>query len=103
MGVERAHERRAVERIIANLGMGADAPTVHATDAEPLLAGYRSMFEAGRATGAFRSTLDSDVMAVTYAAAIEAMHRHFDAHPDADVEAYADALVDILLAACGAS
>lgn len=100
VGVERRHSRRAVTQIIAHLGEGAQGePSVKSTDAEPLIAGIEQLFFAGQSAGTFRGDVDTRIMAITYQAAIDAMYRHLDAHPDADPAAYADALADLFTAA----
>lgn len=98
VGIERRRERRAVEQIVANMAHAVHADAaLTVDDAEPLIDGVENLFRAGVATGDFRADLDTRVAATTHQAAVDAMHRHFDAHPDADVTAYADALADLLL------
>ncbi len=98
IGVQYARSRRAVDQIIANLGHPAQGkPTLSPLDAEPLIAGIEQLFIAGKTQGVFRADLNTRIMAITYQSAIEAMHRHFDIHPEADITEYADELVDILL------
>lgn len=97
-GIEHRRERRAVEQIIANMAHAVHADAaLTVDDAPPLIDGVENLFRAGVATGDFRAGLDTRVAAITYQAAVDAAHRHFDAHPDDDVTAYADALADLLL------
>lgn len=100
VGVSHRRERRAVQQIITNLGPGRDGgPVVMPSDAGQLHDALEGLFRAGQASGHFRADLDTRVMAITYQAAIDAMHTHIDTEPDADPVRYADSLVDILLAA----
>lgn len=99
-GIAQARERRAIREIVANLGPEATGePSVLPTDAEPLLRSIEQLYLAGQRTGHFRSDFDTYVMAITHEAATSSMATHLDAHPDADVAAYADSLADLLLAA----
>jgi hypothetical protein len=51
---------------------------------------------AGQQEGSLRD-FDTRVMAVAYQGAVDTMIAYLDAHPETDVHAYADALVELLL------
>lgn len=89
---------RALERISARLENPDGTPVFSALDYEELYRGQAELFRQGQVGGAFRD-FDTRVMAVTYQGAIDAMFAYLDAHPDTNVDQYADALADLLLGA----
>jgi AcrR family transcriptional regulator len=91
-------EFRAMDRIIRRLEEPDGSPAFSLLDYEELYQGQQALFQRGQAEGAFRA-LDTRVMAITYQGAVDAMLSYLDSHPDANVDQYADALADILLAA----
>jgi AcrR family transcriptional regulator len=93
---QRPEEFRALDRITSRLQDSTGAPAFSQQDYEELYLGQETLFRRGQAEGAFRD-FDTRVMAVTYQAAVDAMLTYLDLHPEVDVEAYADALADILL------
>lgn len=94
---ERPDEFRALDRITRRLEEPDGSPAFSQHDYEELYQGQQALFRRGQAEGAFRD-LDTRVMAITYQAAVDAMLSYLDSHPDTDVDQYADALADILLA-----
>ena len=81
---------------------GGDGPPAFSlADYEPIYQSQEKLFRRGPQLGCFRS-FDTRVMAVTYQGAIDMMLSYADSHPDTDVEQYADALIDIMLAAISA-
>lgn len=97
VGIDQARSRRALDQIIANLGRSGTPQVLTPADADPITLGLQQMFEAGKADGSLRPDLDAHAMAVAYQAVINAMHTHLDAHPETDVDAFANALTDVLL------
>jgi AcrR family transcriptional regulator len=95
---ERPDEFRAMDRIISPLQEPDGSPAFSQHDYEELYQGQEALFRRGQVEGAFRR-FDTRVMAITYQAAIDAMLSYFDTHPETDVDRYASALADILLAA----
>lgn len=92
--------RRAIEQIIINAGIAStpgDA-TISFTERESLDAAHEKLFRAGQDAGLFRA-FDTRAMAVAYQGAIDATLKYLDHHPEVDVEAHADQLADLLLAA----
>jgi hypothetical protein len=94
----RGDEFRAMQRIAARLENADGSPVFSPLDYEELYRGQASVFRSAQEEGSFRD-FDTRVMAVTYQGAIDAMFSYLDSHPDIDVDAYADSLADILLAA----
>lgn len=94
----RPEEFQALERISARLENPDGTPVFTALDYEELYQGQAELFRQGQVAGSFRE-FDTQVMAVTYQGAIDAMFAYLDAHPDADSDQYADALADLLLGA----
>jgi AcrR family transcriptional regulator len=94
----RPEEFRAMDRIVSRLQAPDGSSAFSQDDYEELYRGQEQLFRRGQADGAFRD-FDTRVMAITYQAAIDAMLAHLDAHPETDVDRYASALADILLAA----
>ncbi|MDR0342969.1 MAG: TetR/AcrR family transcriptional regulator, partial [Nocardiopsaceae bacterium] len=95
---ERPEEFRAMDRIITRLQEPDGSRAFSQHDYEELYQGQEGLFRRGQAEGAFRR-FDTRVMAITYQASVDAMLAYLDAHPETDVERYAGALADILLAA----
>lgn len=93
----RPDEFRGMDRIVRRLEEPDGSPAFSLHDYEELYQGQQALFQRGQAEGNFRD-LDTRVMAITYQAAVDAMLSYFDSHPDTDVDQYADALADILLA-----
>ncbi|GAB3928000.1 TetR family transcriptional regulator [Microlunatus endophyticus] len=91
-------ELRAMDQI-SRSQRGADGlPDFTLADYEPTYASQEQLFRRGQQLGYFRP-FDTRVMAVTYQGAIDMMLSYADSHPDIDIEQYADALTDIILAA----
>jgi AcrR family transcriptional regulator len=95
---ERPDEFRAMERIISRLQEPDGSPAFSLHDYEEIYQGQEALFRRGQAEGAFRH-FDTRVMAITYQSAVDAMLSYLDTHPETDVDQYANALADILLAA----
>jgi AcrR family transcriptional regulator len=95
---ERPEEFRAMDRITSRLQEPDGSQAFSQHDYEELYQGQEALFRRGQAEGAFRS-FDTRVMAITYQAAVDAMLSYLDTHPETDVDRYASALADILLAA----
>lgn len=96
--MQRPDEFRAMDRIASRLQEPDGSPSFSQHDYEELYQGQEALFRRGQEDGAFRR-FDTRVMAVTYQGAIDAMLSYLDTHPETDVDRYADALADILLAA----
>jgi AcrR family transcriptional regulator len=97
-GVAHRVQRRALDQIIRNLRGPDGSPRFSLADYESTYAAQEQLFRRGQREGAFRA-FDTRVMAVTLQAAMDTMFGYADAHPDVDVERYADQLADLLLAA----
>lgn len=95
---ERPDEFRAMDRIVHRLQESDGSPAFSQHDYEELYQGQEALFRRGQADGAF-GHFDTRVMAITYQAAVDAMLSYLDTHPETDVDQYANALADILLAA----
>src|SRR4051794_39106563 len=96
-GTHRA-ERRALDQIIRNLRRPDGSPRFSLADYEATYAAQEQLFRRGQREGAFRA-FDTRIMAITLQAAMDTMFGYADAHPDVDLEHYADQLADLLLAA----
>lgn len=96
--MERPDEFRAMGRITRRLQEPDGSPAFSQHDYEETYQGQEALFRRGQEEGAFRR-FDTRVMAITYQAAIDAMLSYLGTHPETDVDRYADALADILLAA----
>jgi AcrR family transcriptional regulator len=94
----RPDEFRGMDRIVRRLEEPDGTPAFSLHDYEELYQGQQSLFRRGQAEGHFRD-IDTRVMAITYQAAVDAMLSYLDSHPDTDIDQYADALADLLLAA----
>lgn len=97
-GLATTLRRRAAEQIILNRAADQDGSGITFADRDPLYAGFEHLFRAGQGTGHFRP-FDVRVMAVTYQGAIDGAYLYLDSHPDTDVDAFIESLVDLLLAA----
>lgn len=93
-----ARELRAIDQIVHNLRNDDGAPRLDPRAYEETYRAQEVLFRRGQEEGSLRE-FDTRVMAVTYQAAVDAMIAYLDTHPEADAAAYADALVDVLLAA----
>jgi AcrR family transcriptional regulator len=99
--IDHRDELRAMDQI-SRTQRGPDGqPDFTLADYEPNYAAQEQLFRRGQQLGYFRQ-FDTRVMAVTYQGAIDMMLSYADSHPDADIEQYADALTDIILAAVSA-
>lgn len=96
--VQHRDEWRAMDQITRAMRGAEGRPAFTLVDYEPVYRSEESLFRRGQELGVFRA-FDTRVMAVTYQGAIDMMLSYADSHPDTDVEQYADALTDIILAA----
>lgn len=97
----RARERhpgefRAMDQITRKLVYPGGTPAFTQADYEELFRGQEALFRQGQQEGSFRA-FDTRVMAVTYQGAVDGMLGYLDSHPDADANAHAAELTDILL------
>jgi AcrR family transcriptional regulator len=99
--VRHRAELRAMDQITRVLRDTEGEPAFSLADYEDNYRRQEALFRRGQELGCFRA-FDTRVMAVTYQRAIDMMLSYVDSHPDTDVEQYADALVDIVLAAVSA-
>jgi AcrR family transcriptional regulator len=93
-----SRELRAVGEIAHNLRHPDGSPRLDLRAYEDTYRAQEQLFQSGQREGSLRD-FDTRVMAVTYQGAVDTMIAYLEAHPDADPHAYADALLDILLAA----
>jgi AcrR family transcriptional regulator len=100
-GATHRAERRALDQIIRNLRRPDGSPRFSLADYESTYAAQEQLFGRGQREGTFRA-FDTRIMAVTLQAAMDTMFGYADAHPDVDLEHYADQLADLLLAAVAA-
>jgi hypothetical protein len=98
--LRRTHSRelRAVDEIAHNLRHADGTPRLDLRAYEETYQAQERLFARGQQEGSLRE-FDTRVMAVTYQGAIDTMIAYLDAHPDADPDAYAGALTDLLLSA----
>jgi TetR/AcrR family transcriptional regulator, fatty acid metabolism regulator protein len=89
----RAH-LLALREIFHNLRAVDGAPSYGAAFNEPVYAAREELFRRGQRSGEFRS-FDPRVMSVTVQAAVDGMFAYWVAHPDHDLQAYADELADL--------
>jgi AcrR family transcriptional regulator len=89
-------QRAALEQIVHNLRTADGGGRLSLADYEDSYQAQETLFGRGQAEGSLRA-FDTRVMAVTYQSALDAMLAYLDAHPEADVDRYADALADLLL------
>lgn len=86
----------AVNRIVHNL-LRSDSTADVVTDFyEELYRGQEGLFRRGQAEGSL-GDFDRRVMAVTYQGSIDAMIGYLEDQPEADPDAYASALAEVLL------
>nr|WP_246326009.1 TetR/AcrR family transcriptional regulator [Actinomycetospora corticicola] len=98
-----AHLRTTHREVVAALGQiltqlrAADgSPRLSLADYEETYRAQEVLFRRGQAEGTLRD-LDPRVVAVTYQGAIDSMLGYAEAHPDTDLDRYADTLADLLL------
>ena len=98
-GVRRTHaaERHAIGEIVTNLRAADGAPRLTQRNYEDTYAAQEEIFRRGQHEGAFRTSLDPRVLAITYQGSVDAMLGYLDTYPDTDPDVYADALADVLL------
>ncbi|WP_195909181.1 TetR/AcrR family transcriptional regulator [Microlunatus sp. Gsoil 973] len=99
--VSHRGELRAMDEITRVLRDTDGQPAFSLADYEPNYQQQEALFRRGQELGYFRA-FDTRVMAVTYQGAVDMMLSYVDSHPDTDVQQYAAALVDIILAAVSA-
>jgi AcrR family transcriptional regulator len=101
-GLQTTHRRElsALRRIVHALRASGDGRRLSLADYEETYQAQRRLFERGQAEGTLRP-LDPAVVAVTYQGAIDTMLEYADAHPDVDLEHYAEVLADIVLGGIG--
>src|SRR3954453_16402870 len=97
-GVGPRVQRRALDQIIRHLRGPDGAPRFSLADYESTYAAQEQLFRRGQREGTFRA-LETRVMAGTLQGARDTSLANADAHPDVDLEHYADQLADLLLAA----
>jgi AcrR family transcriptional regulator len=97
--LHRTHrdELQALNQITRSLRTPDGAAAFSQRDYEETYRLQELLFRRGIEQGSLRP-VDTRVLAVTYQSAIDGMLGYIDSHPDTDVEAYADALADLLLA-----
>jgi AcrR family transcriptional regulator len=88
----------AIGQIVLNLRHPDGTPRLGADAYEETYQGQEQLFRRGQREGDLRP-FDTRVMAITYQSAVDAMLGHLASNPDADPDAYADSLTDIILAA----
>ncbi|MFE1934094.1 TetR/AcrR family transcriptional regulator [Streptomyces sp. NPDC056669] len=89
-------ELNALNQITQNLRTPDGAPRLDLTAYEDTYQAQEALFRRGQDEGSLRR-FDTRVMAITYQGAIDMMLAYFEAHPNTDLDRYADALADILL------
>lgn len=92
-----AAQLRVLDQVNHNLTREDGLPRLTHDSYEETYRAQETLFRRGQEEGSLRS-FDTRVMAVTYQGAIDAMLGYLAAHPDVDPSAYADRLVDLLLA-----
>jgi AcrR family transcriptional regulator len=97
--VRRTHsaQRDAIREVVVNLRTPDGSPRLGPQDYEELHAAQEAIFRRGQAEGDVDADLDPRVLAVTYQGAVDAMLAHLDLHPDADPDAYAEQLANLLV------
>ena len=98
-GLRRTHgaERRAMNEIVLNLRQPDGSLRLGLSDYDDAYAAQADIFRRGQAEGDIRPDLDPLLVAVTYQGAVDSMLGYLDAHPEADAEAHADTVADLLL------
>lgn len=91
-------EMKAIREIATNLRRPDGALRLDLAVYEETYQAQERLFRRGQAEGSLRS-FDTRVMAATYQGAIDTMLGYLDAYPQTDVDRYADALADLVVAA----
>lgn len=91
-------EVKAIREITTNLRRPDGTQRIDLLVYEETYQLQERLLRRGQAEGSLRE-FDTRVMAVTYQGAIDTMLGYFDAHPETDVDAYAEALADLIVAA----
>ncbi|GLZ52610.1 TetR/AcrR family transcriptional regulator [Actinomycetospora sp. NBRC 106378] len=86
----------ALAQITGNLRSPDGTRRLSLADYEETYRAQEALFRRGQAEGSLRD-LDPRLMAVTYQGAVDAMLGYAEAHPDTDLDHYADTLADLLL------
>lgn len=86
----------ALAQITGNLRSPDGSRRLSLADYEETYRAQEALFRRGQAEGSLRE-LDPRLMAVTYQGAVDAMLGYAEAHPDTDLDHYADTLADLLL------
>ena len=96
--LHRSHraELTALEQIVHGLRLPDGSPRLGPADYEETHDTQRRLFARGQEEGSLRP-LDVHVLAVVYQGAVDTMLGHAAAHPDADLDRFADTLADVLL------
>ncbi|MCG7310544.1 TetR/AcrR family transcriptional regulator [Brachybacterium sp. ACRRE] len=95
----RTHERElaALEQIVAGLRDEDGGPVLGIADMEETFEGQEGVFARGQRDGVIRAGADLRTLALVYEGAVEAMVSHLRAHPEADTDAFAEGVADVLL------
>lgn len=98
--LSRTHPKqlRALKHIAQNLRDSNGAQRLNQTHYEATYKAQERLFGRGQSEGSLRD-FDTRVMAVTYQSAIDAMIEYGDSHLKTDLQRYADALSNLLIAA----
>lgn len=97
LNVTHRDELTALNQITTNLRAPDGSRRLSLADYEDTYRAQQALFARGQAEGSLRS-FDTRVMAVTYQGAVDMMLSYAEVHPDTDLDHYAEALADILLA-----
>lgn len=89
-------EVTALGQILTQLRAADGSPRLSLADYEETYRAQEVLFRRGQAEGTLRA-LDPRVVAVTYQGAIDSMLGYAEAHPDTDLDRYADTLADLFL------
>lgn len=95
---EHRSQLLAVGEVVRNLRRPSGEPRYGLDDSDWLYEALEHIYRVGQAGGEFRP-FDTRVMAVTHQAAIDTMFAYWEAHPEHDLDAHAEALVEIFLRA----
>ncbi|WP_193636312.1 TetR family transcriptional regulator [Brachybacterium subflavum] len=100
----RTHERElaALEQIVAGLRDERGGPVLGIADMEETFAGQEGIFARGQREGVVRVGTHPRTLALAYEGAVEAMVSHLRAHPEADADAFAEGIADVLLSGIAA-
>lgn len=88
----------AIGEVVRNLRRPGGEPRYGLADSDWLYEALEYIYRTGQASGEFRP-FDTRVMAVTHQAAVDTMFAYWEAHPEHDLDAHAEALVEIFLRA----